>query len=115
MTHMCATYHTGRNEAADSVLVAMIAEVLLICATALGFFVQFNLPVSVATGCALVVLFIGSMLCWKSSLAASAILAISLISVQVMLILRFPILMLPFALVDIVILMVVAGGWHAGE
>ena len=115
MTHMCATYHMGKNEAADSVLVAMIAEILLICATALGFFVQFNLPVSVATGCALGVLFIGSVLCWKSTVAASAILAISLLSVQIMLILRFPILMLPFALVDIVILMIVAGGWHAGD
>ena len=112
---MCATYHMGKNEAVDSVLVAMIAEVLLICATALGFFVQFNLPVSVATGCALAVLFIGSILCWKNPLAASAILAISLLSVQVMLITRFPILMLPFALVDIILVMVVSGGWHAGE
>ena len=108
-------YFSGKLEAVDSVLVAMIAEVLLICATALGFFVQFNLPVSVATGCALGVLFIGSVLCWKSTVAASAILAISLLSVQIMLILRFPILMLPFALVDIVILMVVAGGWHAED
>ncbi len=112
---MCADYHSRKNEAADSVLVAMIAEILLVCATALGFFVQFNLPVSVATGCALLVLFVGSVLCWKSSIAATVILAISLLSVQIMLILRFPILMLPFALVDIVILMIVAGGWHAGD
>jgi len=93
----------------------MIAEVLLVCATVLGFFVQFNLPVSLATGGALAVLFIGSIFCWKSHLAASAILAISLLSVQVMLILRFPILLLPFALADIILVMVVAGGYHTGE
>ena len=93
----------------------MIAEVLLVCATVLGFFVQFNLPVSLATGGALAVLFIGSIFCWKSPLAASAILAISLLSVQVMLILRFPVLLLPFALVDIILVMVVAGGYHTGE
>ncbi|MFA6328615.1 MAG: hypothetical protein WCY41_04160 [Candidatus Micrarchaeia archaeon] len=109
---MCATY---RNDAADSVLVAMIAEVLLVCATALGFFVQFDLPVSLATGGALAVLFIGSVLCWKSPLAASAVLAISLLCVQAMLTMRFPILLLPFALADIILVMVVAGGWHAGE
>jgi len=114
---MCATYHNhaGKNDAADSILVAMIAEVLLICATALGFFVQFNLPISVATGGALAVLFIGSVFCWKSQMAASTILAISLLSVQIMLILRFPILLLPFALADIILVMVLAGGYHAGE
>jgi hypothetical protein len=112
---MCAIYRARENDAADRVLVAMIAEVLLVCATALAFFVQFNLPISVATGCALAVLFIGSIFCWKSALAATAILAISLLSVQIMLILRFPILLLPFALVDIVLVMVVAGGYQAGE
>jgi len=112
---MCATYRARENDAADSVLVAMIAEVLLVCATALGFFVQFSLPITLATGGALAVLFIGSIFCWKSPLAASAILAISLLAVQAMLILRFPIIMLPFALVDIILVMVVAGGWHAGE
>jgi hypothetical protein len=96
-------------------LVAMIAEVLLVCATALGFFVQFDLPVSVATGGALAVLFIGSVLCWKSQAAASAIIAISLLSVQAMLTLRFSILLLPFALADVILVMVVVGGYRAGE
>ena len=112
---MFAEHHSGRNDAAESILVAMVAEVLLVCATALGFFVQFNLPISMATGGALAVLFIGSAFCWKSQLAASAILAISLIAVQVMLITRFPILLPPFALVDIILVMVVAGGYRAGE
>ena len=115
MKHMCATYRAGERDAVDGVLVAMIAEVLLVCATALGFFVQFNLPVAVATGAAIAVLFIGSILCWKSPLAASAILAVSLLCVQIMLILRFPILLLPFALVDIILVMTVVGGYHAGE
>ncbi|MFA6907993.1 MAG: hypothetical protein WC263_04160 [Candidatus Micrarchaeia archaeon] len=110
-----ATYRARENEAADSVLVAMVAEVLLVCATALGFFVQFNLPVTVATGGALAVLFIGSIFCWKSPLAASAILAISLLAVEAMLALRFPVLLLPFALADVILVMVVAGGYHAGE
>lgn len=112
---MCAGYHLEEREATDRVLVAMIAEVLLICATALGFFVQFNLPISFATGGALAVLFIGSLLCWKSQMAASAILAVSLLAVQIMLIMRFPILLLPFALIDLLLVMVVSGGWHIGE
>jgi len=61
------------------------------------------------------VLFIGSLLCWKNQVAALAILAISLFSVEAMLALRFPMLLLPFALADIVVVMVVSGAWHAGE
>ena len=112
---MFAEHHSGRNDAAESILVAMVAEVLLVCATALGFFVQLDLPVSLATGGALAVLFVGSVLCWKSQMAAGAILAISLLFVQVMLITRFPVLLVPFALVDIILVVVVAGGYHAGE
>jgi len=104
-----------QGDMADRVLVAMIAEVLLICATALGFFVQFELPVSVATGGAIFVLFVGSLLCWKSQVAAYGILAISLLCVQAMLVMRFSLLMLPFALVDIILVMMVSGAWHAGE
>ena len=115
MKKMCAKYHAREKEAVDRVLVAMIAEVLLVCATALGFFVQFNLPISFATGGALAVLFIGSLLCWKSSAASIAILALSLLSVQIMLILRFPILLLPFTLVDLILVMVVSGFWNTGE
>jgi hypothetical protein len=106
-------YRVG--DVADHVLVAMIAEILLICATALGFFVQFELPVSVATGGAIFVLFIGSLLCWKSQPAAYAILALSLLCVQAMLVLRFSLLLLPFALVDVILVMIVSGAWHAGE
>jgi hypothetical protein len=91
---------------------AMVAEVLLVCATALGFFVQFDLPLTFATGGALAVLFIGSVLCWKSQAAAGAILALSLLSVQAMIALRFPVLILPFALVDLVLVMVAFGGWR---
>lgn len=96
-------------------LVAMIAEILLVCATALGFFVQLDLPISVATGGAIFVLFIGSLLCWKSQPAAYAILALSLLCVQAMLVLRFSLLLLPFALADIILVMIVSGAWHAGE
>jgi hypothetical protein len=110
---MMRDYHIG--DVADHVLVAMIAEILLVCATALGFFVQFDLPISVATGSAIFVLFIGSLLCWKSQPAAYAILALSLLCVQAMLVLRFSLLLLPFALVDIILVMVVSGAWHAGE
>jgi len=112
---MRATYNANQNDAAVRVLVAMIAEVLLVCATVLFFFVQFNLPVSLATGGALAVLFTGTIFCWRSSFAASAILAISLLCVQIILALHFSILVIPFALVDIVLVMVVSGGYRIGE
>jgi hypothetical protein len=112
---MCAGYQRRRSEAVDSLLVSMVAEAMLICASVLAFFVQFDIPVFFATGGAIAVLFIGSILCWKSQPAAIAVLALSLLAVQVMLILRFPILMMPFALVDVILVMAVAGFWHTGE
>ncbi|MCX6771988.1 MAG: hypothetical protein NTX79_08130 [Candidatus Micrarchaeota archaeon] len=112
---MCAIHRARENAAVDGILLAMIAEVLLVCATALGFFVQLDLPIAFATGGALAVLFIGSVFCWKSRTAASAILALSLAYVQIMLITRFPILLLPFALVDVITVMIVSGVWHTGE
>ena len=115
MNVMCATYHSRENDAAVRILVAMIAEVLLVCAAVLGFFVQFNLPISLATGGALAVLFIGSIFCWKSSFVAGIILAISLLCVQIMLTLHFPMLLLPFALVDVILVIVVSGGYRTGE
>jgi hypothetical protein len=108
-------YHAMKKEAIDHVLVAMIAEVLLICAATLAFFVQFNLPVTIATGCALVSIFAGSLLCWKSQAASFAILGISLLAVEIMLALRFPVLIFPFALVDVLLVMVLSGAWHTSE
>ena len=103
------------SDAADSVLVSMIAEVLLVCATSLVFFVQLDIPLTFATGGALGVLFIGSLLCWKSQAAAFAILALSLFAIEAILIQRFGVLLLPFAFVDIILLMAVSGFWRTGE
>jgi len=112
---MQAEHHFKMSDAADSVLVAMIAEVLLICATSLVFFVQLDLPIAFATGGALGVLFIGSLLCWKNQTAAGAILALSLLAIELILIQRFGVLLLPFAAVDIILVIVVSGFWHTGE
>ena len=111
---MCANMHARKPEI-DRLLVAMIAEVLLICAVALGFFVQFSIPISYATGGALLMLFAGSLLCWKSQAASFAILGLSLLAVEAMLALRFSVLVFPFAIADIVLLIVVAGAWHTGD
>lgn len=104
-----------KREAVDGALVAMVAEVMLVCAAILLFFVQLSLPISVSTGGALLALFAGSLLCWRSQAAAIVVLAVSLIVSQAILALHFAILLLPFAMADVIIVMVVSGAWHAGE
>jgi hypothetical protein len=111
---MCANMQSRRSDV-DRLLVAMIAEVLLICAVALGFFVQFSIPITYATGGALLMLFAGSLICWKSQAASFAILGLSLLAVEIMLALRFPIFVFPFAIADVIILIVVSGSWQTGE
>ena len=111
---MCANMQPRRNDV-DRLLVAMIAEVLLVCAVALGFFLQFDIPVTYATGIALSVLFAGSLICWRSQASSFAILGLSLLAVEAMLAVRFPTLVFPFAVADVILLVVVSGIWHTGE
>ena len=111
---MCANVQARKTDA-DRLLIAMIAEVLLVCAVALGFFMQIDIPLAYSTGAMLFMLFAGLLLCWKSQTASFVILGLSLLAVETMLALRFPPLVLPFAIADVILLIVVSGAWHTGE
>ena len=82
---------------------------------ALGFFMQSSVSITYGTGATLFMLFAGSLLCWKSQTASFVILGLSLLAVEIMLALRFPSLVFPFAIADVILLIVASGAWHTGE
>jgi len=84
--------------------IASIAEVFLVCAAVLLFFVQFRLPLSVSTSATLVFVFAGSILCWKSVLFAEMMLFASLLGTQYVLLGHFPGLLAVFVLVDLFVI-----------
>lgn len=103
------------KEGADRIFVAMVAEILLVCAVFLAFFVQFEMPLTIATAGAIFVLLVGSLLCWKGKIYSIAVLVLSLLAVQIMLISHFPILLLPFAAADVLALMLATVGKSHSE
>lgn len=103
------------DEARSYVLVTVAAEVFLICAVVLVFFVHLQLPVSIASAGALASLFIGSLLSWQKYRNAKFILFLSLVAMQVVLLKFSEILVFPFVFLDIIVLVFALGSWNSPE
>ena len=86
-------------------MVSAVAEILLICASVLWLFVYLALPIEVATIGMLFVLLFGSFICWKSQLAAEAILYISLFLSQFVIVKYFSSLIIPCILFDVLLVL----------
>lgn len=95
-----------RNEPSSNinrVLLAIAAQIFLICATLLLFFVHIKIPMLSASAASLVVLAVGSILCWKSLLASKLILLLSLLGIEVVALSFEPELLLPSAAANVIV------------
>lgn len=108
-------FGVDEDEARTHVLVTIASEVFLVCAVVLVFFVHFQLPMTIASAASLAGLFIGSLLAWQKYRNALAILLLSLVAVQVVLLKFSEILIFPFVLADIIILVIALGSWKPAE
>ena len=86
-----------------------MAEILLVCATILWFMVFYHLPIVETTMALLFVLFLGSLICWRSQLAAEAILYVSLFSSEYVLVMYSSVFIIPSIILDL--LAVLAMTW----
>jgi len=109
------SFKLPEDETANRVLVTVAAEVLLACAVALGLFVYSQLPIAYSTGIALVLLFVGSVFCWKSYSAAQIVLVLSLLVTEFVVLTYFGWLLLPFIVLDIVVVAALARSIQAKE
>lgn len=96
----------------NRVLVTVIAELLLVCATVLLLFGYLKLPISVSTFAALVMFFAGAILCWRSFIMAQALLLASLLAVEFVLFGYFDWLLPAFLLVDLLALLLLLRAWQ---
>ncbi|MCX8195047.1 MAG: hypothetical protein N3G22_03005 [Candidatus Micrarchaeota archaeon] len=102
-------WESPKGDAAAKVRIATlaVAEVLLICASVLVFFVLFDLPPTLSAGGALLSFFSLSIFSIISLGFARVVLLGSLAAMQIALLLHFPFLLLPFVLIDAVALIAV--------
>lgn len=98
--------------ALNRVLITVIAEVAMVCATVLSLFAYFQLPITLSTASALVVFFAGSLFCWKSFATAQTILVLSVLVIEFILINYYDWLLAPFLLFDLFLILVLTKIWQ---
>jgi hypothetical protein len=95
--------------------ITVASQILLACAIVLLFFVYLPADLAVATGGVLFALLFGSLLCWKSIVAAEAILMLSLLFIEFVVHGYFPGTLLPFVFLDVLVLAWLAGSWNVAQ
>lgn len=96
-----------------SVIIA--AEISLVCATVLVFLVYFSLPIQVSTMVALMVIVSGSVICWKSIVAAEAVFMLSVLVAELIILSYFGILFWGFVIVDLFLMAWLSSLWNVNE
>lgn len=106
----------GRHrESLNRLLVSVSAVVLLTCASLVTFFAYIQLPLLLASGVSVALLLLGSLLCWRSFLAANIIIVLSLAAIELAFLGLQPDLLYPFVLLDLLVLSVLARFWRPVE
>ena len=103
------------RESLNRLLVSVSAVILLTCASLVVFFAYVQLPLLLASGVSIVLLLLGSLLCWRSFLASNLILVLSLVAIEAAFLGIEPGLFFPFVLLDILVLSVLARFWRPPE
>ncbi|MCX6769491.1 MAG: hypothetical protein NT051_02305 [Candidatus Micrarchaeota archaeon] len=98
------TQRRSHNETINYLSVMIASEITLVCAALLFFFVYLNVPLSLATGGALVAILVGSVFCWRSIVTAEAIFMFAVLGNQIIILDYFPSLVWPFVVMDLLIM-----------
>ena len=98
--------HREHHETVDRLLITVVAQVMLICAALVLFFVYLQLPIFVASGLSLALLVFGSLFCWKSFLAARLVLVLSLIAIELALVEYEPSALVPSIALDLAVVFI---------
>lgn len=106
-------FHTKPNETLNRMLVSVSAEIMLVCATTLLFFAYFRFELFLATVAAIFVFFFGSIFCWRSFTYSQTILLISMAATEFVLLDFLPFLLIPFILLDLLVVFLLSRMWAA--
>ena len=112
---MASGLRAHENTTVSKMLTTVAAEVLMVCAVLLLLFVYLDLPITLATGAALFALLLGSLFCWSNLASAQIILLLSLFSVEFVLLSYFGMLLIPFVILDILVIAIIAKTWNPKE
>lgn len=105
-------FEVSEESSLNVVLVSVIAEITLICATSLLFFAYLQLPIAIATAASLFILFTGTLFCWRGFVQAQATFFLSIMVSELMLINFFDWLLPGFLVFDLMAIIVFMKLWQ---
>ena len=105
-------FEVSEDDSLNTILVSVIAEISLICATMLVFFAYLQLPISVATAISLFIFFVGSLVCWRGFVQAQGIFFLSIAASELVLINFFDWLLPGFLVFDFIAIIVFMRLWQ---
>lgn len=105
-------FDVSDDDSLNTVLVSVIAEIALVCATMLVLFAYLQLPISVATAISLFVFFVGSLLCWKGFVQAQGVFFLSVTMSELVLVNFFDWLLPGFLIFDFLAVLVFMRLWQ---
>lgn len=105
-------FDVTEDDSLNTVLVSVIAEITMICATALVFFAYLKLPILLATSISLFIFFIATLLCWRSFVLAQAVFFVSLMVCELVLSIFFDWMIAGFLVFDFITIVVFMRMWQ---
>jgi hypothetical protein len=108
-------FSSEENEGRTHMLVSVASEIFMVCAVVLLFFVHLELSQLISAAGALAAMFLGSLFIWKSYNGAKLVLLFSLVVIQLVLLKYAAILMLPFTLIDVLIIVLIISSWKSNS
>ena len=104
-----------RRETLSYMSITIASEISMVCAIILLFFVYLDIPVNYATGGVLFSLLIGTALCWQSVVAAEAILVVSVLGTELIVLKYFPKMLIPFIVIDVILIAWLSTQWNVTD
>ena len=107
---------TKHKETLNYLSIVIAAEIALVTAVVLFFFVySTEMSIVASTSGALVALLFGSVLCFTSIVAAEAIFIASILGAELVILNFFPGMMIPFIVADLAIIVWLASHWNVSD
>ncbi len=105
-------FEESEESSLNVVMVSVIAEITLICATSLLFFAYLQLPTAIATAASLFIFFTGTLFCWRGFASAQGVFFLSIMVSELVLINFFDWLLAGFLVFDFIAIVVFMKLWQ---
>ena len=104
-----------QTDALNYMSMTIASEISMVCVVILFFFVHLSIPVNYATGGTLFAILLGTILCWKSIVAAETIMIASVLGSELIVLKYFPGILIPLIVIDVIALWWLSTLWNVTD